>query len=468
MHVDARVGLVTRLVALGAIGLPGVAAQDVGAKNIGAQNIGAPIIGAQNVDPEHVGHRHQELALPQTTGPFDKLNISLDLLFAIGSSTERDAQLIQLQGGEHDPRRRGLTMQQAEIQLNGTVDNWFTAQGVLVSFLDPEGETVVELEEAFLQTTNLPHRFQAKVGHYFTEFGRLNPLHPHAWDWQSQPVILTRVFGPEGMRAPGARLSWLAPTHRYLEFFISGQNANGETMTSFGSSDEAYAERPVGGRFFGRTDTDARSIDDMVWSGRVATTFELDQESALGFGASVAFGGNATGGGQATMISGVDFVYQWRPAPTDPGSAFLRLQGEYLYRDFETAAQVDATGPSNVAIPSATLRDHGGYLYGLVGWDNGFAAGLRCEYATGSSASYVGTGTFGRNADAFRADRIRISPLVQYQVSPFTRMRLQYDYDDSAHLSGSAHSVWLGFEVLLGAQPPGRVGRDGLSGCSCR
>jgi hypothetical protein len=416
----------------------------------------------------HAGHPHEELGQSANMGPFDQINVSLDLLFAVGSSTARDAQLLQLQGGEHDPRRRGLTVQQAEIQLNGTIDQWFTAQGVLVTFLDSEGETVVELEEAYLQTTDLPHRFQAKVGHYFTEFGRLNPLHPHAWDWQSQPVILTRVFGAEGMRAPGARLSWLAPTDRYLEFFVAGQNANGETMTSFASSDEAYAERPVGGRFFGRMDNDPRSGNDMVWSGRVATTFELDEDSALGFGASVALGENATGDARDTVISGVDFAYQWRPAQAQPGSAFFRLQGEYIHRSFETAAQVDDEDPGSPVLPAATLRDHGGYLYGLFGWDNGFAAGLRCEYATGSGASYVGAGAFDRNQDAFRADRLRISPLVQYQFSQFSRMRLQYDYDDSDHLSGAEHSVWLGFEVLLGAQPPGRVGRDGLSGCSCR
>jgi hypothetical protein len=58
--------------------------------------------------------------------------------------------------------------------------------------------------------------------------------------------------------------------------------------------------------------------------------------------------------------------------------------------------------------------------------------------------------------------------MLQYQVSPFTRMRLQYDYDDSDHLDDVAHSVWLGFEVMLGNQPPARTGRDGLSGCGCR
>ena len=114
-----------------------------------------------------------------------------------------------------------------------------------------------------------------------------------------------------------------------------------------------------------------------------------------------------------------------------------------------------------------TLRDHGGYLYGLVGWENGFACGLRCEYASGSEPSYLGAGAFGREADAFRTDRLRISPLMQYQLSQTSRMRLQYNYDDSDDSSDRVHSFWLGFEILLGRQPPSRTGRDGLSGCSC-
>lgn len=35
------------------------------------------------------------------------------------------------------------------------------------------------------------------------------------------------------MRAPGARLSWLAPTPNYTELLVAVQNANGEQMTSF-------------------------------------------------------------------------------------------------------------------------------------------------------------------------------------------------------------------------------------------
>lgn len=402
------------------------------------------------------------------TGPFRLTNISLDLLFAVGTSTARDGTLLELQGGEHDPRKRGFTLQQAELQLNGEVDDWLTAQGVLVTFLDPEeGETVVELEEAWLQTKELPYHLQLKGGHYFTEFGRINPLHPHAWDWQDQPVILSRVFGPEGMRAPGMRAAWLAPTHQYLEVFAGVQNANGATMSSFLSSDEGYEERAIGGRAF--TEREVRSWDELVWTGRVATTFELGHERRLGFGASVAFGPNATGGDADTVIYGIDFAYQWRPEDFAPRDPFLRLQGELIGRTFAASAQIDDADPTApVAIPGDTLHDWGGYVYGLYGWTEGWAAGLRVEYATGSGASYLGDGAFGRDLDPFRTDRLRISPLLQFQPSPFSRIRLQYDYDDSDHLASAQHSVWLGFEIMLGPQPAQQIGRDGLSGCGCR
>ena len=413
----------------------------------------------------------QNAFLGTQTGPLRITNISLDLLFAVGSSTERDATILELKGGEHDPRKRGFTLQQAELQLNGEVDDWFTAQGVLVTFLSPdEGETIVEIEEAWLQSQNLPYQLQLKAGHYFTEFGRINPLHPHAWDWTDQPVILSRVFGPEGMRAPGARVAWLAPTHQYLEVFGGVQNGNGATMSSFLSNDEGYDERPIGGRPFPGDDLrDVRSWNDLVWTGRVATTFELGEETRFGIGASAAYGPNPTGPDADTLIYGVDFAWQWRPLDYTPGDPFLRFQGEWIGRRFDAAAQVDDSDPSSpFALPDQSLDDWGAYVYGLWGWTDGWAAGVRVEYASGSGASYLGGGAFDRSQDPFRTDRVRVSPLLQFQPSQFSRVRLQYDYDDSDHLADAAHSVWLGFEVMLGSQPPQLTGRDGLSGCGCR
>jgi hypothetical protein len=106
---------------------------------------------------------------------------------------------------------------------------------------------------------------------------------------------------------------------------------------------------------------------------------------------------------------------------------------------------VDSAGI--VTLPATTLYDWGFYLQGLYGIRYGWAAGLRYEYATGSGQS-VG----GREADPFRDDRHRLSPLLVWHPTEFSRIRLQYNYDRANHLNpDDAHTGWVGFEILFGA-----------------
>lgn len=392
---------------------------------------------------------------PAAPGVFRLTDVSLDIAFAIGSSTERDRVLADLQGGGHDPKKRGFTLQQAELSIGGAVDPYFTAESHIVYALDPAaGETEVELEEAFITSQALPFDLQLKAGMFLTEFGRLNPVHPHAWDWQDQPLILTRVFGADGMRAPGVRLSWLLPTPNYTELLLTVQNANGAQMTSFLASDAAYAERPIGGRAF--APQDVRSLGDLVYAARLQTAWDLSDASSTALGSSVAFGPNATGNGAGTVIYGADFVYKWRAPSGQRGWPYFKVQGEFVGRAFEAAAQVDAADPLNpVAVPGQTLRDFGGYLQASWGFRLGWDVGLRGEWAGGSGASYdAATQTFARAGDPYRADRIRISPMLAYHPSEFSRFRLQYDYDDTDTLADPVHSVWLGYEILIGTHPP--------------
>src|SRR5690606_7510803 len=187
---------------------------------------------------------------------------------------------------------------------------YFRAEAHVVTYVDAfDQETVVELEEAFLTTQALPAGLQLEVGQSFTEFGLHNPRHPHAWSFLDQPVILSRVFGPDGMRGPGARLSWVLPLPFFAELHGGVQNASGETMASFLASDEFYEERAIGGRSF--VARDVRSLADLVWLGRLRTSFGLGAETSLTLGASVLFGPNATGPGADTQVFGADFTWHW-------------------------------------------------------------------------------------------------------------------------------------------------------------
>src|SRR5690606_11584915 len=55
------------------------------------------------------------------------LEPSIDLMVAAGWSTANDAEIRTLQGGAHDPDRRGFTFQQAELGFFGAVDPYFDA-----------------------------------------------------------------------------------------------------------------------------------------------------------------------------------------------------------------------------------------------------------------------------------------------------------------------------------------------------
>jgi len=49
-----------------------------------------------------------------------------------------------------------------------------------------------------------------------------------------------------------------------------------------------------------------------------------------------------------------------------------------------------------------------------------------------------------------RNDCWRLSPNLTWYPTEFSKIRLQYNYDDQA-IFGTASSVWLQFEFLLGA-----------------
>jgi len=371
------------------------------------------------------------------------IDVSLDVLAASGGSTVNDSELGNLQGGGHDPRKNGFTLQNVELSLSGAVDPYLYGESHIIYFIDPvSGESAFEMEEAFVTTQQLAYGLQIKAGQYFTEFGRINPRHPHQWEWMDQPIINTRLFGPDGMRGTGARVGWLVPVPWYSEIIGGIQNANGETMTSFLAAEEFYEERPIGGRRF--VGQDANAFSGLTYSLRWENGFDITKEISSVMGASAAFGPNATGGDSSTQIYGVDLTFKWRPINNERGAPYVLWQTEAMYRNFEAESADDGDGGT---LPADTLEDYGFYTQLLYAWQPRWRGGVRFEYATASGES-VG----GNENDPFRDDRFRVSPLIEFLPSEFSRIRFQYNYDDAEHLEdGYAHSFWLGFEYLIGS-----------------
>src|SRR5207244_12087729 len=138
----------------------------------------------------------------------------------------------------------------------------------IVYKLDANGETGVELEEAYFLTTSLKWNLQLRGGQFFTEFGRQNPQHPHAWSFVDQPLVLTRMFGPDGLRSQGARLSWLLPTSFYTEAMVAVLNSAGGAAFSFRSdeSGEIHGGVPI--------EREVSGLGDLLVVPRIATSFD--------------------------------------------------------------------------------------------------------------------------------------------------------------------------------------------------
>ena len=262
---------------------------------------------------------------------FRLLDLSLNIMTVFGTSTSTKEELEGLQLGNHDPRRRGFTLQQAELAFAGALEPFFAGEAYLVAT-----DETVELEEAFLRSLFLPW-FELKGGYFFTEFGRINKLHPHEWRFMDQSIAVGRMLSPEGMRGLGGRAAFSIDAPWHSRWLLTVQNADDASMVSFlgeghdhghGHEEEEHGEETVGG--WPRTERRVRNIGDLLYSFRWENAFDLGEHFRLEQGVSFATGPNATGETGRTWLAGGDLMFEWRK-----GDAFARIEGEFIYRYFQ-------------------------------------------------------------------------------------------------------------------------------------
>src|SRR5712692_3470724 len=361
--------------------------------------------------------------------------ISFDGLFALAGSTARDLDHIEV--GDHDPMQRGFNARNIELAFDGAVDPYFEGFANIVFKLDNDNNTDVEVEEAFMQTTSLPFNLQLKGGQFFAAFGRINPTHPHTWDFVDYPIVAGRFLGPDGLRGVGSQISWIVPVPWYSQLILGVQNGRGNTGYSFRNPG-------ADGIFFDRrtTDRELRGLQDFVWIPRWENSVDLSPTQVVLAGVSGAFGSNETGANSRTQIYGADLLYKWKSALAEGGFPFVKWQTEVMYRRFE------AGSGANDSFPVAeTFHDWGMYSQLLWGFKKGWVAGVRGDYLHMTDSKFTD--------DMDRQTRSRVSANLTWYPTEFSKIRLQYNHDflaENFFLSDrDVDSVFLQFEFILGA-----------------
>jgi hypothetical protein len=363
------------------------------------------------------------------------MNISLDSMFALAYSSATDLNHIEV--GDHDPQQRGFNARNTELAFDGAVDPYFEGFANIVFLLDNDNQTEVELEEAFLQTTSLPYNLQLKGGQFLAAFGRLNPTHPHTWDFADTPLVNGLFLGPDGLRGVGAQASWTLPLPWYSQLVFASQNGRGESGFSFRNPGD-------NGMFFDRitTDREVRGLQDFVWIPRFENSFNLTDTQTVLAGVSGAFGSNETGADSRTQIYGADLLYKWKSSHAEGGFPFVKWQTEFMYRRFQAGHGADDSFPV-----AETFHDWGLYSQVLWGFKKGWTAGIRGDYVHMQDSMFTD--------DLDRQSRWRLSADLTWYPTEFSKIRLQYNQDfleENFFLSArEVESVFLQWEFILGS-----------------
>src|SRR5438105_7492777 len=219
----------------------------------------------------------------------------------------------------------GFTAQEVELAFSAIVDPYLKGE-VYLTIPNLEG---IEVEEAFATSTSLPWNLQIKGGSFRSAFGRQNGQHLHVQDFTRRPLINAAFLGADGMRGPGAQVSWLAP----LPFFLT-LYAEAFSLAADPADETQALPQPV--PTFG---SDSSTRPTLTAEAKAFFPFgeEWSFYSGLNFASGkspglVAAGGGTLGAGRETQLFGWDGYLKWKPSNVAGGYSSVALQAEAILR----------------------------------------------------------------------------------------------------------------------------------------
>ena len=338
---------------------------------------------------------------------------------------------------EIGPGERSFNLGESELTFAANVDPYFFAN--LTASIGADDS--IHAEEAYFKTLSLPAGLLLKGGRFFSGIGYLNEIHAHAWDFIDQPLVYQAFLGGQ-YATDGAQLKWIAPTDLLLEFGAetgngrafpgTGRNANGMNATAL----FVHAGSDLG---------DAASWRAGVsWLDQRARDRAFDSVDAGGAAVVDAFSGRS-------RLWGADFILKWAPHGDSTLRSF-KFQAEYLQRRETGSLAFDTLGADLIGDYRSTQS--GWYAQAVYQFRQRWRAGLRYDSLHSGDPDIGLIASRRLAADEFtdlsRASPDRLSLMLDYSLSEFSRLRLQYAHDE-ARRAERDHQVFLQYLYSIGA-----------------
>jgi hypothetical protein len=328
-------------------------------------------------------------------------------------------------GDEIGPGERSFNLGESELTFSANIDPYFSGQ--LTAAITAENE--IEVEEAFFRTTALRDGLTIKGGRFFSGFGYLNEVHAHAWDFVDQPLVYQAMFGGQ-YRQNGVQVKWLAPTNLFLEFGAETGNGDGFPATRLESNgfNGATLFAHVGGDVGDYTSWRAGAS----WLTQRAEDREGGIEDATGESLFESFTGDSD-----TWV--VDGVLKWAPSPRRQ----LKVQGEYMHRR-ESGEIFDGDGVQLADDYHNTQS--GWYLQSVYQFATRWRVGARYDSLDSGTPEYALA-----PENLLDASPDRLSMMLDWSPSEFSRLRAQYDWDNARDDGDTDRIIRLQYVYGLGA-----------------
>lgn len=317
--------------------------------------------------------------------------------------------------------RNGFNLDAAELFLFSPVDPY---SNMYVNI--PFSENAVNIEEAYIVTTDLPAGWQAKIGKFKSNFSRIDAQHPHAWDFFDIALPYRAFLGDEGLGGEkGVQITYLPAFPIYTQ--LGAEVLQGENSLLFGTNAQ---QGPHAFTFF------------------VKSSIDISDYSTFYFGPSVLFGktdnanilpGLVIRGDSA--LYGMEAVWKWKPTSREA----LTLQAEYLLL---TQAGNTEDPLTHAVIDPMRRKQDGAYIQAIYR-KNRWGVGARYDVLDILSDTFTVAGV----QQDFGGRPHRETASLEYNPSEFTRIRLQLAHDLADPSGRTNNEAILQLNLSIGAHP---------------
>lgn len=338
----------------------------------------------------------------------------------------------------------GFNLNYAELSLFAAVDPYFD---LFTAFHLAEDH--FEIEEVYVTMRKLPFGLGMKLGKFLSSFGRLNAQHAHTWNFMEVPLIYRVFFGDEGLCEKGVQINWVAPTDFFLS--LGFESLQGENGTSFGiegfemsdGDDESVfkiEEKKGPGLFtiFGKTSIDIGDLVILVGvsyaEGESRINNEGDTDSHF-------FTGRA-------KVFGLDMTLKYLL----DSYRYISLQSEFMSRDldgrfYKTDLYEGGNFP-DIFISDLSRSQSGIYSELVYRFSRLWRTAFRFDLLNRNRVYSDGI------ESVLPENMKRYSFMIDYSPTEFSRIRLQYNYNDYLFSDGEVNKFGelnLQLNISIGA-----------------